>query len=86
MTTNTEQEAFSLVIDRQNSGASESDIRYAFMQFMNTAGVASNNEMSTEGPPGAGNPGRMDLYVHNTCIEFKTNILQGGQRPTTRTT
>ena len=21
----------------------------------------------------------MDLYVHNTCIEFKTNILQGGQ-------
>ena len=20
----------------------------------------------------------MDLYVHNTCIEFKTNILRGG--------
>ena len=35
--------------------------------------------MSTEAPPGAGNPGRMDLYVHNTCIEFKTNILHGGQ-------
>ena len=79
MTTNNEQEAFSLVIDRQKSGASESDIRYAFMQFMNTAGVASNEEMFTEAPPGAGNPGRMDLYVHNTCIEFKTNILQGGQ-------
>jgi len=79
VTTSTEQEAFSLVIDRQKSGTSESDIRYAFMQFMNTAGVASNNEMSTEAPPGAGNPGRMDLYVHNTCIEFKTNILQGGQ-------
>ena len=79
MTISTEQEAFSLVIERQKSGASENDIRYAFMQFMNTAGVASNNEMSTEAPPGTGNPGRMDLYVHNTCIEFKTNILQGGQ-------
>ncbi len=34
--------------------------------------------MSTEGPPGIGNPGRMDLYVHNTCIEFKTNIVRSG--------
>ena len=34
--------------------------------------------MTTERPPGVGNPGRMDLYVHNTCIEFKTNILRGG--------
>ena len=30
------------------------------------------------GPPGIGNPGRMDLYVHNTCIEFKTDILRNG--------
>ena len=21
----------------------------------------------------------MDLYVHNTCIEFKTNIVRNGQ-------
>ena len=78
-TANTEQEAFSLVIERQKSGASESDIRFAFQRFMEIAGVAPASEMSTEVPPGVGNPGRMDLYVHNTCIEFKTNILQGGQ-------
>ena len=29
-TANTEHEAFSLVIERQKSGASESDIRFAF--------------------------------------------------------
>ena len=79
MTSNTEQEAFSLVIERQKSGASENDIRFAFQTFMVTAGLAKADDMSTEGPPGLGNPGRMDLYVHNTCIEFKINILQGGQ-------
>ena len=77
-TSGTEQEAFSLVIERQKSGASESDIRFAFQRFMEIAGVAPASEMSTEAPPGLGNPGRMDLYVHNTCIEFKTNILKAG--------
>ena len=79
MVTSKEQEAFSLVIERQNSGASENDIRFAFQTFMLASGLAKADEMSTEAPPGAGNPGRMDLYVHNTCIEFKINILQGGQ-------
>ena len=79
MTSSTQQEAFSLVIERQKGGASENDIRFAFQTFMVTAGLAKADDMSTEGPPGLGNPGRMDLYVHNTCIEFKTNILQGGQ-------
>ena len=36
--------------------------------------------MATEVPPGLGNPGRMDLYIHNTCIEFKTSILM--RKPT----
>ena len=79
MTTNAEQEAFRLVIDHQQRGASENDIRFAFQRFMDIAGIVPAGEMTTEGPPGIGNPGRMDLYVHNTCIEFKTNILQGGQ-------
>ena len=26
-----------------------------------------------------GNPGSMDLYVHNTCIEFKREILRNGR-------
>ena len=75
----TEQEAFRLVIDRHKNPTSENDIRYAFQRFMETADIAEASEMSTEGPPGLGNPGRMDLYVHNTCIEFKTSILREGR-------
>ena len=78
MTTEKEQDAFGLVVERHKSGASENDIRTAFQRFMETAGVAAASEMTTEGPPGVGNPGRMDLYVHNTCIEFKTAILRNG--------
>ena len=78
MTTDKEQEAFSLVVERQKNSASENDIRTAFQRFMETAGIAAASDMTTEGPPGLGNPGRMDLYVHNTCIEFKTNIVRNG--------
>ena len=78
MTTNNEQEAFRLVIERHKNSASENDIRAAFQRFMETSGVADLAETTTEGPPGIGNPGRMDLYVHNTCIEFKTNIVRDG--------
>ena len=79
MTTATsEQEALGLVIGRHNGGASENDIRTAFQRFMETTGLAAAHEMSTEVPPGLGNPGRMDLYIHNTCIEFKTFILRDG--------
>ena len=73
-----EQEAFDLVIGQHNNAASENDIRYAFQRFMEIAGVAAAADMSTEGPPGAGNPGRMDLYIHNTCIEFKKFIVRDG--------
>jgi len=78
MTTQSEQEAFSLVLERYRTGASENDIRAAFQDFMQTADIATLAEMKTEAPPGTGNPGRMDLYVHNTCIEFKTDILRSG--------
>ena len=78
MTTNKEQEAFCLVVERHQSGASENDIRAAFQRFVETAGVATLAEMTTEVPPGIGNAGRMDLYVHNTCIEFKKDILRAG--------
>ena len=74
-----EQEALALVIERHNNPTSENDIRYAFQRFTETAGIATASEMSTEGPPGLGNPGRMDLYIHNTCIEFKTSILRYGK-------
>ena len=78
MTTENEQQAFSLIIDRQKNGASENDIRNAFQRFMEIAGIATASEMTTEGPPGQGNAGRMDLYVHNTCIEFKKDMTRNG--------
>ena len=78
MTTDREREAFGLVVERNRLSASENDIRAAFQRFLETAGVAPLAEQTTEGPPGIGNPGRMDLYVHNTCIEFKTDSVRNG--------
>ena len=78
MITDREREAFGLVVERHRLSASENDIRTAFQRFMETAGVAALAETTTEGPPGIGNPGRMDLYVHNTCIEFKTDVERNG--------
>ena len=78
MTTNREQEAFGLVVERHKNGASENDIRNALQRFVEMSGVAAASEMTTEVRPGEGNPGRMDLYIHNTCIEFKTNIMRDG--------
>ena len=34
--------------------------------------------MSTEAPPGPDGHGRMDLYIDDTCIEFKKEILRNG--------
>ena len=79
MTTEKEQGAFGLVIDRHKNPRSENDSRYAFQRFMEAADIAAGSEMSTEVPPGIGNPGRMDLYIHNTCIQFKTSILRDGK-------
>ena len=78
MTIEREQEAFGLVLERHHGGASHDDIRSAVKRFIETAGIAEEREMSTEIPPGVGNPGRIDLYVHNTCIEFKKNMLRHG--------
>ena len=78
MATDLEREAFGLVVERNRLSASENDIRAAFQRFLETAGVAPLAEQTTEGPPGIGNPGRMDLYVHNTCIEFKTDSVRNG--------
>ena len=74
MTTDKEQQAFGLVVERQRRGASENDIRAAFQRFMETASIAALAESTTEAPPGVGNPGRMDLYVHNTCEEEGTGF------------
>ena len=78
MTTEKEQEAFGFVMERHNNATSENDIRTAFQRFMETAGLAAASEMTTEVRPGEENSGRMDLYIHNTCIEFKKFIVRDG--------
>ena len=77
-TSNSELDAFALVIKHYRDGSSESDIRGAFQNFLDKADVASWADMSTEAPPGPDGHGRMDLYIHNTCIEFKKEILRNG--------
>ena len=79
MTTDKEQEAFGLVLERHKSSSSENDIRTAVQRVIETAGLAAASEMTTEIQPGQGNPGRIDLYIYNTCIEFKKNILLYGK-------
>ena len=71
-----EEEAFALVIQRHHEGASENDIRVAFMDFLRIAEIAEIADMSTETPPGVHKPGHMDLYIHNTCIEFKRHLVR----------
>ncbi len=78
MTSDQEQEAFSLVIERHKASSSENDIRTAVQRVIEEAGLATPSEMTTEIRPGQESSGRMDLYIHNTCIEFKKNILLYG--------
>ena len=76
--TNPEIDAFGLVITRHRNGDSENDIRTAFQFFLEKAGIASLDDMYTETPPGPFSRDRIDLYVHNTCIEFKRDIIRAG--------
>ena len=73
-----EQEAFALVIERHNSAAAEEGIATAFQVFMDAAGIAPHSAMNAQARPGPEASGRMDLYVYNTCIEFKRDILSHG--------
>ena len=75
---NPELEAFQLVLERHQNGASENDIRTSFQGFLVATGIAAWSDMSTEVPAGIGRTGRIDLYVHNTCIEFKRDIRVHG--------
>ena len=46
------------------------------MDFLRIAEIAEIADMSTETPPGVHKPGHMDLYVYNTCIEFKRYLVR----------
>ena len=45
---------------------------------MAEAGIAPHSAMTAQERPGPDGKGRMDLYVYNTCIEFKKDILVHG--------
>ena len=79
MTTSTpEQEAFALVIGRHKNGVAEESIATAFQIFMAEVGIAPHSAMTAQARPGPDSSGRMDLYIYNTCIEFKKDILVHG--------
>ena len=62
-----------------NEGRSENDIRTAFRDFiLETEIVADEMAIRTEVPPGRESQRLVDMYVGNTYIEFKTNIMRGG--------
>ena len=63
-----------------NSGDSENDIRIAFRDFALRTGVIDDaSEIKTEVPPATDSIQRVDMYAHNTYIEFKRNIMLGGR-------
>ena len=72
-------EYFGKLVERHQLGASESDIRMAFRDFIvQTDIVADESEIKSEVPPGADSANRVDLYARNTYIEFKRNLIIGG--------
>ena len=74
-TTTPEEEAFALVIERHKSGVAEENIATAFQFFLEKANIAPLSDMTAQARPGPDGTGRMDLYVYNTCIEFKRDII-----------
>ena len=75
-----ESEYFRKLLDRHHTGASESDIRIAFRDFLVRTGIAfDESEISTETRPAANSRLKVDLYIRNTYVEFKRSILSSGR-------
>ena len=75
-----ESEYFRKLLDRHHAGASESDIRIAFRDFLVRTGIASDeSEISTETRPAANSRLKVDLYIRNTYVEFKRSVLSSGR-------
>ena len=67
------------LIDRHRAGASESDIRMAFRDFiLKTEIAADESEIVTETRPAPDSRLKVDLYVRNTYVEFKRDVLLAG--------
>ena len=67
-----------LLLQCHDEGRSENDIRLAFRDFLLRTGIIDDEmEVKTEVPPGRESQRLVDMYVRNTYIEFKTNIVSG---------
>ena len=69
---------FGLLLQCHDQGRSENDIRSAFRDFLLRTGIIDDEmEVKTEVPPGRESQRLVDMYVRNTYVEFKTNIVSG---------
>ena len=67
------------LLERHNNGDSESDIRMAFRDFLLQTDVASDeSEISTETRPAPDSRLKVDLYIRNTYVEFKRDLITAG--------
>lgn len=71
---------FGKLLERHQQGATEEDIRMAFRDFIIRTGIiADESEIKSEMPPGSDSIKRVDLYTRNTYVEFKRNLMIGGE-------
>ena len=73
-------EYFGKLLERHQNGDTEEDIRMAFRDFIVRTGIiADESEIKSEVPPGSDSIKRVDLYTRNTYVEFKRNLIKGGE-------
>ena len=67
------------LINRHRAGASENDIRSAFRDFILKTGIAADeDEILTETRPAPDSRLKVDLYIRNTYVEFKRDVMLAG--------
>ena len=73
------REYLAKLLDRHHQGASENDIRSAFRDFLLRTQIANDeSEITTETRPAPSSRRKVDLYLRNTYVEFKTGIIKSG--------
>ena len=68
------------ILDCRETGSSENDIRTAFRDFALHTGIVDDpQQIKTEVAPSSDSLKRVDMLTRNTYIEFKRNLMVGGQ-------
>ena len=65
------------VLNRHNSGHSETDIRSAVRDFIIQSGLVTSIEVTQEESPTQEASGRVDLVARDAFFEFKRNLYSG---------